>query len=379
MADNFARAAKKNHVKRILYLGGFVPEDAFLSRHIRSRLEVQQVLASHGVPVTALRAGIIIGPGGSSARMIFDIIKNLPIIPCPPITNSLTQPIALSDVIEIFNYVIENPHYETQSFDIGGPEILTYKNLIRAATNAMGLKRTLVPLPFFGPALCKRLLAVCTTAPYELTSPLVESLKHNMVQKSRYLQDQMGQKGVPLSQALYCALTETPEGDRHRCCLPEPSWKKKFAKQKVRSVQRLPLPPGKSLQWMANEYGKFHHTIFKFLVRGDVSESNVTSVKLRLFGISLLELTFSPTHSYAERAFFFITGGILAQQQVHRKTEHRPRLEFRRVFSGDFVIVALHDFVPALPWFLYICTQALAHVLFMKLFSRKMKSLSKSY
>jgi uncharacterized protein YbjT (DUF2867 family) len=382
MADNFARAAKKNGVKHIVYLGGFVPPDPKLSRHLRSRLEVEEILSSHGVPVTTLRAGIIIGPGGSSSQMITDLVERMPIIPCPRIAQSQIQPIALSDVTEIITHVIENEDRVTRKFDIGGPNVLSYKSLVQLAAQVMRRRRYFIPAPFIGPFFCKQFLSACTSAPYKLTSPLVESLKHDMIQSDYSLQRSMGQNPMSIEKAFHLAVTEAPEAARHRCCLPDPNWKTRVTKQRVRSVQRIPLPPGKTVQWIANEYGKFHHTVFRIFVKGDIDSEGNTTIRLRFLGSSLLKLSFESDHSHTDRVFYFITGGLLIQKRPHNAPEHKPRLEFRRVLGGDFVIVALHDFVPRLPWFVYTWTQAIAHIIFMWLFSKKMarvaKELSKS-
>jgi hypothetical protein len=205
----------------------------------------------------------------------------------------------------------------------------------------------------------------------------VESLKHNMVQRNNALQNAILHKPTSLEKAFHSALTEKPESEKHLCCLPPPKWKKIFESHMVRSVQRIPLPHGMNVAWMAAEYGKFHHTVFRFLVRGETKQNGDTNVKLRASGLSLLELSFSPRHSHPDRVFYFITGGILTRPHSHRVAELKPRLEFRRVLSGDFVIVALHDYVPALPWPIYAATQALAHLMFMWLFANKMRKISK--
>jgi nucleoside-diphosphate-sugar epimerase len=377
MADNFARAAERNGVKRIIYLGGFVPVELNLSRHVQSRLEVERVLSSYGVPATCLRTGIVIGPGGSSTRMILDMVRRFPIVLCPSIANSLTQPIALNDVVDVFKFLINNSGKYYGSYDIAGREVCSYRDLIVTAAEVMKIKRLLLPLPFFGIRACKHLLSLCTTAPDSLTSPLVESMRHDMVQRENHLQSAMQQQPTSIRAALAVALSETPEGDKHHCCLPEPKWKREFAKNKVRSVQRIPLPPGKSLQWIADEYARFHHTVFRFFARGDVDSSGSTTIRMRLFRISLLELTYAPDKSHSERVFFYIAGGLLVHKQTHSLVGTKPRLEFRRVLGGSFVIVALHDFVPALPFWFYARTQAIAHLFFMWLFARKMRSIAR--
>ena len=101
LADNFSRAAEKNKVKQIIYIGGIVPKNQHLSNHLRSRLEVEKILGSRNTPLTSIRAGIIIGPSGSSFKIITNLINNLPIMVCPKWTLSMNQPIDVFNVLEI--------------------------------------------------------------------------------------------------------------------------------------------------------------------------------------------------------------------------------------------------------------------------------------
>ena len=110
LADNVARAAKG--AKQILYLGGLIPEGEHLSEHLRSRLEVERALAAHGTPVTTLRAGLVIGPGGSSFRILRRLVERLPVMLCPAWTESLTQPIDLDTLIEVLVASLEDQQSE---------------------------------------------------------------------------------------------------------------------------------------------------------------------------------------------------------------------------------------------------------------------------
>ena len=129
LADNFAQAAKRQGVKEIVYLGGIIPDedDKDLSRHLRSRLEVEKVLRAYGVPVTALRAGLIVGPKGSSFPIVSKLVRRLPLMLLPKWTRSNTQPVALQDVIRSLNSLIMDFEPENRTIDVGGPEVMTYK------------------------------------------------------------------------------------------------------------------------------------------------------------------------------------------------------------------------------------------------------------
>jgi uncharacterized protein YbjT (DUF2867 family) len=110
LADNFSRAAEIAGIKQIIYLGGLIPDEPeeHLSRHLKSRLEVEQTLGSRTAKLTAIRASIIVGPGGSSFDMIKNLVQKLPVLMCPKWTNSLTQPISLRDTLAIINFCIGN-------------------------------------------------------------------------------------------------------------------------------------------------------------------------------------------------------------------------------------------------------------------------------
>ncbi len=373
MADNFARAAKAMGVQHIVYLGGFIPPEAELSHHLQSRLEVESTLAARDVPLTAIRAGIVVGPGGSSTKMILLSVQRLRVIPCPPLARSLTQPIALSDMLAVLNHVLEHPPTTSASWDVGGPEVLTYEEVLQRAAKVIHKDCTLIRLPVNVPLFSKRLLTWITGTPYELVSPLIDSLKHNMVALHRELQERAQLPTTPLEVALTQAFTEPSEGSRHTCCIPIPSWKRRFEKKDVRSIQRIPYPEGKSIEWIARQYAKTHTGAFSLFVRAELDPNGNVRVYLKCGSRLLLELSFAPEHSSADRFLFFITGGSLAHKEKNRDPEHRPRLEFRRVLAGKSLLVAIHDYRPTLPWPIYYSTQALLHLLFMKRFAKRLK------
>ena len=178
-ADNFARAAAQVGIGHIIYLGGLIPEGADLSRHIQSRREVELTLGAHGVPVTTLRAGIIIGLRGSSYGMFRSVLERAPLIFCPRWSDSLIQPIALIDAIHLLRYCLEHPGDDNQNYDIGCADILTYRELLRRCASLLGLKRLFIRLPL--PLLClsKLFLTMISGFPRQLVAPLVElSLIH---------------------------------------------------------------------------------------------------------------------------------------------------------------------------------------------------------
>ncbi|MFA6002805.1 MAG: NAD(P)H-binding protein, partial [Elusimicrobiota bacterium] len=140
-ADNFARAAARAGVRHIVYLGGLIPDASELSQHLRSRLEVEAALGSRGVPVTALRAGIVIGPGGSSYKIFKTLVEKVPLLLCPAWADSLTQPVALPDVLELLRYCLAHPARVSCSHDIGSPDVMSYRQLLERTAAILGLRR----------------------------------------------------------------------------------------------------------------------------------------------------------------------------------------------------------------------------------------------
>lgn len=133
-ARAFAVAAARTGVKQIVYLGGLGTEDGDLSRHLRSRREVEGLLAGTGVPVTVMRAAIVVGHGGISWEMTRQLVDNLPMMATPPWVDTRTQPIALEDVVRYLVGVLDNEQALGRTFEVGGPDVLTYGEMMRRAS-----------------------------------------------------------------------------------------------------------------------------------------------------------------------------------------------------------------------------------------------------
>lgn len=374
LADNFARAAAAAGVKQIIYLGGLIPGDAGsgLSRHLDSRLEVERVLGSHGVPVTALRAGMVIGAGGSSLAILLRLVRRLPLMLTPKWTRSSTQCVALRDVIALMRFAIGEPRTYDDAFDVGAPEVTRYDELMRITAEELGLSRPMTPVPFFSPGLSKLWVSLISRQPLALVSPLVDSLRHDMVAADRRLQTMAGLEPTPLRVALSEAIeAETTAGSAEPDAAVSTVARPPAPKAPdVRSIQRLPDPDLGDADWVVSEYirwlPEFCHPLIKVDCDGDV-------VCFRAGGRCLLELTRSAARSRPDRALLYITGGVLAR--VDPTGKRRGRLEFRRVRSEGVIIAAIHDFTPRLPWWLYTITQAKAHLVVMRAFSRHLRRL----
>ena len=353
-ADNFARAAQKAGVSRILYLGGLVPDGSLeLSAHLASRLEVERALGGYGVPVTTLRAGLVVGPGGSSFDMLLKLVERLPAMICPSWTATRTQPIALVDVVALLAYAVEHPATAGKIYDVGGPEVMTYREMMRTTAEVLGVTRRFVTVPLFTPQLSTLWVTLVTGASRELVAPLVESLRHEMVARERTLQEEAGLPGMPFREALAVAIAERTPGGAARA--PRPPADLVAGPRRVRSVQRLPLPPGRDATWVSEEYLRWLARAFRPLLHVELSPG-AERARICFRGLSLLELTHSRERSAPDRPLLYITGGALSRD------DGRGRLELREVRGAGVLLAAIHDFIPRLPWFLYRRTQAIVHL-----------------
>lgn len=362
-ADNFARAAQAAGVRRIVYLGGLVPAGDQLSRHLRSRKEVEDALASRGVPVTTLRAGLVIGAGGSSYHMLTRLVSRLPVMICPRWTASRTQPIALEDIVELLAFCVVDPSEQGGCHDVGCPDVISYTDMMERTAALMGKSLRVLHAPFFTPRLSLWWVRLVTGTPMALVAPLVESLRHDMIARdAEKLPARAGLTLATFEQAMARALAAEPR------VAPPPAASSQNDGT-VKSVQRLPLPDGWDAALVASEYMRWLPVFFHAAIRVVVDAAGVCRFRVPVLRQPLLELSFVADRSGADRQLFFITGGVLAHPSP------RGRLEFRLVPGRQEVVAAIHDFVPTLPWFLYVATQAPFHLMVMRAFGRHLARL----
>ena len=179
-AINFKNALEKTSVKQVIYLSGIVNEKE-LSKHLLSRKNVETILASKIYNLTTLRAGIIVGSGSASFEIIRDLVEKLPFMITPKWLNTKCQPIAIRNVLEFLKGVMLLESTFNKSFDIGGPEILTYKDLLLKFAEVRKLKRTIITVPIMTPKLSSYWLYFVTSTTYTLAVNLVDSMKIEVV------------------------------------------------------------------------------------------------------------------------------------------------------------------------------------------------------
>ncbi len=351
LADNFARAAREEGVRRIVYLGGLLPDDenAELSPHLASRLEVEGALGAHGAAVTAVRAGLVVGAEGSSLNILVRLVERLPLMICPSWTASKTQPIALSDVVEILEYCCLNDETAGRMCEVGGPDVLSYREMMQATARVLGHHRPMIPVPVVTPALSELWVSLMTGTSRSLVQPLIESLRHPMVVSDPWLQQRMGLVGRSFEEALSDALR------RSRV------WKRPV----VRSVQRFPIPKGRDARWVGEEYSRWLQRLLPGVLW---VEREGARMSLGIRGVRRPMLVFEEEECDRASGRFIlrIVGGLLAAPEG----EGDPRLEFRRAPDGHHVLAALQDYSPRLPWWIYVCSQARIHSAVMSAYRR---------
>ncbi len=177
VVEQFLKGVKNYHVKQIIYLGGIINDEKKLSSHLKSRLLVEKALKQSGIPYTVLRASIIIGAGSASFEIIRDLCEHLPIMIAPKWVNSLCQPIAIRDVLFYLSSVLLNQKCMNKTFDIGGPEAITFKKVMLRYAKFRNIKRWIINVPVLTPRLSSYWLVFITSVRYSLCSYLVESMK----------------------------------------------------------------------------------------------------------------------------------------------------------------------------------------------------------
>ena len=180
-ARAFAAAAGSAGLRRIVYLGGLGNDADDLSAHLRSRREVEQMLGEGGVPVTTLRAGIIVGHGGISWEMTRQLVEHLPAMVTPRWVRTRTQPIGISDVVRYLIGVLEAPVEGSRAFDVGGPEVLEYLEMMRRVAQIEGRKMLVVPVPLLTSQLSSRWLSLVTDVDVQTGRSLIDSMSNEVV------------------------------------------------------------------------------------------------------------------------------------------------------------------------------------------------------
>ena len=204
-ARNFTNALNKTKCKQLIYLTGLITT-THLSKHLASRLEVENILKSGEIPVTTLRAGIVIGSGSASFEIIRDLVEKLPIMVAPKWVNTKCQPIAIRDALFYLSKVLGHSDCIGKTFDIGGPDVLTYKQMLYQFAKVRKLHRLIIPVPVLTPKLSSLWLILVTSTNYFLARSLVDSMMVNATCTENAIQSIFPRKCLGYAEAVKKAL-----------------------------------------------------------------------------------------------------------------------------------------------------------------------------
>jgi hypothetical protein len=277
---------------------------------------------------------------------------------CPKWTESLTQPISLRDTLEILDSTIGNPQVYDRIIEIGSPEVMSYKEMLKRTAKVMGKKRLVFSIPVFSLGFSKFWVGLFGDSPPQLVSPLVESLRHTLLVNSQYAFSEKPIHYLNYEESVKIALNsekspKMPVFERAN-----------GVKNTVRSIQRMSNLGKNSALWVATRYALWLPIFFRFIIRGKESATGDLGFYLLWGKKPMLQLTQIPDRSDSQRQLFYITGGWLVKRFDY------GWLEFREVLASKYIISAIHEFVPRLPWFIYINTQAKLHLWVMNRFKR---------
>jgi uncharacterized protein YbjT (DUF2867 family) len=221
-AVNFRNLMERTNVKQVIYLSG-IANDKVLSKHIQSRNAVEERLKSSKYALTVLRAGIIVGSGSASFELIRDLVEKLPVMIAPKWLNTKSQPIAIRDITAHLYEVMGNKDTYNDTFDIGGPEVLTYKEMLMQYAEVRKLKRFIITIPFLTPRFSSYWLYFITSVSFKLAINLASSMKTEVVCKDKRLEKMLGIKPITYKDAIEKAFKKIEQN------LVASSWKDSYS------------------------------------------------------------------------------------------------------------------------------------------------------
>lgn len=211
-ARNFAGYLKTTSARQVIFLSG-IANDTHLSKHLNSRKNVEQILQSSGVPLTTLRAAIIIGSGSASFEIIRDLVEKLPFMVAPRWLNTRCQPIAIRNVIDYLEGVLGKESTYNRVFDIGGPDILTYKEMLLGFAKVRGLKRLIITVPVLSPGISSYWLYFVTSTSFKLARSLVDSMKNEVICQQKGIAEIIPVKLLAYEKALQLAFQKISQNE----------------------------------------------------------------------------------------------------------------------------------------------------------------------
>jgi len=207
-ATNIASLSDELRIKRIVYLSGLGKQKDDLSKHLRSRKEVDKILRKSKTPIATFQAAMIIGPGSASFEIMRYLVDRLPVMITPRWVRTKTQPISIEDTVLYLVKCLEKPETVGETFDIGGPEITTYQDLMRAYVKEAGLtRRIVVPIPLLTPRLSSYWVSLITPVQAEIARPLIEGLSQETVCSENRIREIIPQKLLTIRESIHLTLS----------------------------------------------------------------------------------------------------------------------------------------------------------------------------
>lgn len=208
-ADNLARAAEKAGVRRVIYLGGLGETGDTLSEHLQSRREVAEILMSGHFATTVLRAAVIIGAGGASFEMVRALVERLPVMVTPRWVSTRCQPISVDNVIDYLAGCLADERTAGRIFDIGGPEVLTYREMMERFARIEGRTLHILPVPVLTPKLSSYWVGLITPVRPSVSMPLIEGLSNEVICRENAIHELIPLRLIPYDEAVRRALAES--------------------------------------------------------------------------------------------------------------------------------------------------------------------------
>jgi uncharacterized protein YbjT (DUF2867 family) len=314
LALTFARAARDAGVGRIIYLGGLGETGSNLSEHLSSRRDVEGALASAGVPVTVLRAAMIIGSGSASFEILRYLVQRLPVMITPKWVSTPCQPIAVQNVVTYLVGVLSVPETTSGVFDIGGPETLCYRDIMRVMAEELGLpRRWIIPVPVLSPRLSSYWIHLVTPLSHKIAGPLADGLKNPVVCRDDQITRLVPQKLLNVRESIRAALNQVAArqvetnwsmaGPMHG----DPDWSGGTVFRDIREVA-IDAPPGAAFRAVCRVGGQrgWHYADWLWTLRyGDALDfwrvvgfeqdrSVSLRAEMRLPGEALLDFKIEP-------------------------------------------------------------------------------------
>jgi uncharacterized protein YbjT (DUF2867 family) len=236
-AKNFIDLIRKTHVKQIIYLGG-ITNDTELSKHLSSRKKVEEILGNGGIPLTVIKAGIIVGSGSASFEIIRDLVEKLPIMITPKWLNTKSKPIAIRNILEYLHGVLMKEDTFHNAYDVGGPEVLTYRQMLLQFAEIRGLKRYILTVPVMTPKLSSYWLYFVTSTSYKLASTLVDSMKVEVIPANNDLERMLHIKPITYRESVAMAFQKIEQNN------VVSSWKDSFVSSYTNSymIEHIRIP-----------------------------------------------------------------------------------------------------------------------------------------